>query len=278
MGDPIKKFINTLKSNIENRQNNLRKDSPGCFENLLNDLKNRNIYDTDLERRIRVFTNDFEKDQCVGLEVSINGFLYKELKMNNIEYQIVELYDLFVLLDSFKMSSDSPKDIKIPRSISNSKKKLEVIYKYLNLFRSKYILAREIKKSLRFDNKPKVNSESLITPLGLDTTPTHKAPTKEISTNPYPKIFTDEGYKIFEHYRVKVSEKSQSAEFGFLFDEMQKENFIHDTVSRTYFYRFLIQEFDLKHLSDKLSSKYSRTQYTSKYGVSKLAVKSDNKQ
>lgn len=96
--------------------------------------------------------------------------------------------------------------------------------------------------------------------------------------NPHSKIFTDFGFEVFEHFRSNVKEKSQSAEFGFLFDRMQNESLIHDTISRKYFYDFLIENFDLKHLSDKLSSKYSSSQYQSKYALSKLAVKTNNKQ
>lgn len=98
------------------------------------------------------------------------------------------------------------------------------------------------------------------------------------NTNPYFKIFTDYGFKVFERYKQeKITQSTLSAQYGFLFDTMQKENLIHDTITRKYFYDWLVEKYDISIGNSKLSSTYS-DHYKEGYDYIKLTIKTEQKQ
>jgi hypothetical protein len=85
---------------------------------------------------------------------------------------------------------------------------------------------------------------------------------KEININPYPKIFSSYiGFKIFDKFvKEIVNEKTEYADFSFLFYSLLKDDFIHD-IGHKKFIDFLGKEYKVKFAADYNQFKFCNTDY-----------------
>jgi hypothetical protein len=85
--------------------------------------------------------------------------------------------------------------------------------------------------------------------------------------NPHPRIFLNyKCWQLFEYWRNEVKERTQLAEFSFIFWQMQKDSLIYEDVKPTEFRNWMLKTFsiDLEPLKQltvcKGGNKYSRYQ------------------
>ena len=87
------------------------------------------------------------------------------------------------------------------------------------------------------------------------------------SENPQTRIFPNgKCWQLFEHWRNEVKERTQLAEFSFIYWQMQKDGLIHEYIKPAEYRKWLLKTFDidldeLKQLDNcKGGNKYSRYQ------------------
>lgn len=64
--------------------------------------------------------------------------------------------------------------------------------------------------------------------------------------NPHPRIFPNgKCWQLFEHWRNEVKERTQLAEFSFIFWQMQKDGLIHENIKPTEFRNWMLKTFSI---------------------------------
>jgi hypothetical protein len=65
--------------------------------------------------------------------------------------------------------------------------------------------------------------------------------------NPYPRIFVNyKSWQLFEHWRDDVKERTQLAEFSFIFWQMQNDGLIYQEIKPTEFRNWLLSSFEIE--------------------------------
>jgi hypothetical protein len=70
---------------------------------------------------------------------------------------------------------------------------------------------------------------------------------KELNTNPYPRIFVDfNAFNIFDKFRKRIEERDQLADFSFLYRIMLKDELIYESIGDSEFRRWLTKAFQIE--------------------------------
>ncbi|MDQ3022685.1 MAG: hypothetical protein M3R36_19290 [Bacteroidota bacterium] len=90
----------------------------------------------------------------------------------------------------------------------------------------------------------------------------HEKTDAKVPENPFPKIFINyKGFQIFEAFKTEIiTDATEYADYSFLFDNLKKDEFIHDMKHKT-FIEFLGKEYEAKFTANYKQFKYSETNH-----------------
>jgi hypothetical protein len=92
--------------------------------------------------------------------------------------------------------------------------------------------------------------------------------------NAYPRIFTSsQSFKLFEYLHKQVSERTQLAEYSFIYRSMVKDGYIHENVRSTEFIDFLSKNYQVVLTEIKQYHNCNGGNKISKYTTAKLLFK-----
>ena len=102
-----------------------------------------------------------------------------------------------------------------------------------------------------------------------------KEPEKAEEQNPHPRIFANRlAFDLFEHWNNQVSERTQLAEYSFIYWAMVKDKFIYEGVRPTEFINFLSKEYQVTAISElKQYNNCKGGGKESKYSTARLLFK-----